>query len=247
MARWTRAISWLPPDARRVLDDGAAFGFTTVRVDRALRRHSPSPLVVGMEYDPAYVGQARHGHPRLRLVRGSAADLPFADGAFDAVLLLDVLEHLVAEPPTIAEARRVLRPGGTLILSVPYRGPLARADSLNLYSALRERLPFLLPLDATERGFPRHRHYSVADLRALLGPGFRIDRVARTGLGLAEPINLLLLLLCRGLLRSHAAYSLLRFIYYTAYLAEDSIPAGRWCYHLMLRARRLPASAAATP
>jgi SAM-dependent methyltransferase len=245
MARWARAIAWLPPDARRVLDDGAAFGFTTVRVDRALRRRSPAGLAVGMEYDPTYVAQARDGQPRLRLVRGSAAGLPFADGAFDAVLLLDVLEHLPAEAPAIAEAWRALRPGGTLILSVPYRGPLAWADSLNLYGALRERLPFLLPLDATERGFPCHRHYSVADLRAHLRPRFRIERVARTGLGLAEPINLLLLLLCRGLLRSHAAYGLLRFVYYTAYLAEDVIPAGRWGYHLMIRARRLPVSAPA--
>ena len=241
MARWTRAISWLPADARRVLDDGAAFGFTTVRLERALhaRPAGRPPLVVGLEYDAGYVGQARRTHRRLRFVRASARELPFADGCFDAVLLLYVLEHLPTERPALVDAWRVLRPSGTLLLSVPYRGPLIWADSLNLYSTLRDRLPFLLPLDATERGFPRHRHYSVTDLRGLLAGRFQIDRVARTGLGLAEPINLLLLLLCRGLLRSDAAYRVLRYVYYTAYLAEDLVPAGRWGYHLLVRARRL--------
>ena len=242
MARWTRAISWLPADAGRVLDDGAAFGFTTVRLERALRarRGGRRALAVGLEYDAGYVGQARRASPRLALVRGSAEALPFTDGCLDAILLLDVLEHLPAEGPALAEAWRVLSPGGTLLLSVPYLGPAARADSLNLYSALRDRFPFLLPLDPTEQGFPRHRHYSIADLRCLFADRFRVDRVARTGLGLAEPINLLVLLLCRGLLRSDAAYRVLRYLYYTAYLAEDLLSAGRWGYHLLVRARRLP-------
>ena len=242
MARWTRAISWLPTDARRILDDGAAFGFTTRRVERAPRRRGAvsgrNRFVVGLEYDAAYVTRARRDNPGLPFVRGGAAALPFRDGAFDVVLLLDVLEHLPSEAPALDETWRVLAPGGTLILSVPYRGPLAGADSLNLYAALRKWLP-LLPLDATEQGYPRHRHYSLSELRAHFGGRFRIDRLARTGLGLAEPINLLLLLLCRGLLRSEAAYRVLRWVYFTAYLLEDAVPAGRWGYHLMVRARKL--------
>ena len=243
MARWTRAIAWLPPDSRRVLDDGAAFGFGTARVERAVRRRpadgTTRSLVVGLEYDAEYVSQARRSFPFLSVVRGSASALPFAASAFDVVLLLDVLEHLPSEAPALAEAWRVLRSGGTLILSVPYRGPLAWADSLNLYIALRERLPAMLPLDPTEQGFPRHRHYSVRELCALVGGRFAVERVARTGLGLAEPLNLLLLLLCRGLLRSEAAYRVLRYIYFSAYLAEDLLLTGRWGYNLMVRARRI--------
>jgi len=243
MARWTRAVAWLPADARRILDDGAAFGFTTRRVERAQRRRGAEPgrnrFVVGLEPDAAYVARARRDSRGLPIVRGGAAALPFRDGAFDVVLLLDVLEHLPSEGPALEEVWRVLAPHGTLILSVPYRGPLAGADSLNLYAALRERLPRLLPLDATEQGHPCHRHYTIAQLRTHFGSHFRIDRVARTGLGLAEPINLLLLLLCRGLLRSDAAYRVLRWVYFTAYLIEDTLPAGRWGYHLMVRARKL--------
>lgn len=239
MARWTRAIGWLDPGTRRVLDDGAAFGYTTTRVERSLRLRGGRPVVVGVEYDPGYVVKARADHPGLRIVRASAASLPFPDGAFDVVLLLDVLEHLPEERPALDEACRVLTEGGQLLLSVPYRGPLASADSLNLYSAIQRRIPGLLPLDPTERGHPRHRHYSLADLNAYFGGRFRIERVARTGLGVAEPINLALLLLCRGLLHCDAAYRVLRYVYYTAYLAEDLIPAGRYGYHLMVSARRL--------
>ncbi len=243
MARWTRAISWLPTDTRRVLDDGSAFGFATVRVHRALQSgRGQAPLVVGLEYDARYVNRARRSYPWLEFVRGKAEELPFSAGAFDAVLLLDVLEHLPSEEPALAEVWRVLRPGGALLTSVPYLGPLAWADSLNVYGDLRRRLPFLLPLDATEQGCPRHRHYSVADLDILLSGRFQIERVARTGLGLAEPINLALLLLCRGLLRSGHAYNALRYLYYAVHLAEDLVPAGRWGYNLTVRARRLDAA-----
>ena len=46
--------------------------------------------------------------------------LPEADGSFDLVLLMDVLEHLPQPVPVIEELRRVLRPGGRLIISVPF-------------------------------------------------------------------------------------------------------------------------------
>ncbi len=50
----------------------------------------------------------------------AAAELPFADGAFDVVVLSDVLEHLVSPRDAIASIARVLRPGGTLIGNTPY-------------------------------------------------------------------------------------------------------------------------------
>ena len=47
--------------------------------------------------------------------------LPFAAASFDAVVLSEVVEHLEDIDSALAEARRVLRPGGRLLVSVPYR------------------------------------------------------------------------------------------------------------------------------
>ena len=52
-------------------------------------------------------------------VCGSALALPFEDGAFDAVAAFDVIEHCEPEATALAEVRRVLRPGGRFVMSVP--------------------------------------------------------------------------------------------------------------------------------
>ncbi len=49
----------------------------------------------------------------------AAEKLPFQDNEFDKVLCLDTLEHVDDEVKTISEIRRVLRPNGLLVLSVP--------------------------------------------------------------------------------------------------------------------------------
>ncbi len=50
---------------------------------------------------------------------GDALSLPFADGEFDRVVAAEVLEHVPADIQAIAELARVLRPGGTMAVSVP--------------------------------------------------------------------------------------------------------------------------------
>ena len=51
--------------------------------------------------------------------QGDALQLPFADGEFDRVVAAEVLEHIPADIQAIEELVRVLRPGGTLAVSVP--------------------------------------------------------------------------------------------------------------------------------
>ncbi|MFN8559703.1 MAG: methyltransferase domain-containing protein [Dehalococcoidia bacterium] len=46
-------------------------------------------------------------------------ELPFAERVFDAVLALDVIEHVEDDVALLREARRVLRPGGIVVLTVP--------------------------------------------------------------------------------------------------------------------------------
>jgi ubiquinone/menaquinone biosynthesis C-methylase UbiE len=54
-------------------------------------------------------------------VRADATSLPFADATFESVALLYVLYHLDKPTMALAEARRVLRPGGLLAVAVPSR------------------------------------------------------------------------------------------------------------------------------
>lgn len=56
-------------------------------------------------------------------VRSDALRLPFADGAFDRVIAAEVLEHIPEDTCAMAELTRVLRPGGTMAVTVPRCGP----------------------------------------------------------------------------------------------------------------------------
>ena len=60
---------------------------------------------------------------RAGAVRGDALRLPFPDGAFDRVIASEVLEHIPDDAAAMGELARVLRPGGTLAVTVPRFGP----------------------------------------------------------------------------------------------------------------------------
>jgi SAM-dependent methyltransferase len=56
-------------------------------------------------------------------LRGDGTALPFADGAFDAIVVAEVLEHVWNDYDALSEVRRVLKPGGTLAVTVPRYWP----------------------------------------------------------------------------------------------------------------------------
>lgn len=235
MARWTRAVAALPFRAGRVLDLGCAFGFAT----RMLERRGYD--AVGVDGSPTYIARAQRASAQGTYLLADAAHIPLPDADFDGILFLDVLEHLPDEGAAIREIARLLKPGGTLVLSVPHRGLLSEVDSLNLYAAcVRATHRGLFPPEIAATGV--HRYYSVAQIRALLGDAFEVHRVTRTGLGLAELVNLPLLLLFRWLLPLDALYQIAAFAYYTVYLVEDMLPLGPLGYHLQVVATRRPSS-----
>lgn len=114
---------------------------------------------------------------------------PFPDASLDAVVLLDQLALTVKEEEALAEAARVLRPGGLLLLRVPAEGRLAWLDGFNVYRYVQE----------TSRRGKRHpavagvgwrRHYPRPDLIGLLQPHFRVREFAPTGVGLEDAVRL---------------------------------------------------------
>lgn len=64
--------------------------------------------------------QARHrDQPNLSFLALDASQLPFRDGCLDTMLFLEILEHMSDDGAALEEVRRILRPGGRLVLSVP--------------------------------------------------------------------------------------------------------------------------------
>lgn len=232
MARWTRAIQALPFKQGRVLDVGCAFGFATRRLAR--RGYE----VVGVDASAGYIARARRVHPQGVYLLALAEAVPLPAQDFDGVLFLDVLEHVKDERAALAEIARLLKPGATLIVSVPHRGLLWWIDALNLYQRLVKWTHYGLPPPEIGLDAP-HRHYSRAQLQEMLGPRFKIERVMRTGLGLAELVNLPLLVLCRYLLRWEWLYQIAQYAYFTVYLLEDVVPLGPLGYHMMVVATRM--------
>jgi SAM-dependent methyltransferase len=234
LGRWGRARRWLPDDALRVLDVGCSFAYGSAAI---LAGGPAGRAVVGVEPDPAHVSMAHQRFPWITVLAGEAKALPVADAVADAVTLLDVLEHVDRGEAAIEEARRVIRAGGTLIVSVPHRGLLWRLDALNVYSAARRRWSGLAPLAApTESGGHEHRHYSARELQEVLHPHFIVDRVTRTGFGLQEIVHVLLLILSAAL-RQRRLTRALRPLHLCVYVLDDLLPLGRFGYHLTVRAR----------
>jgi SAM-dependent methyltransferase len=77
--------------------------------------------ITALDFSPLALQFARDhlGDLPVSLLRGDAIHLPFADGSFDIVTMLDVLEHVEDDGAATREIHRVLRPGGAFILSVP--------------------------------------------------------------------------------------------------------------------------------
>ncbi|KQY64044.1 class I SAM-dependent methyltransferase [Nocardioides sp. Root140] len=95
----------------RALDVGAGSGGNTA-VLRDLGWDA-----IGLEYSPAAASLS--ASRALKVVRGDARALPFPDESFDLVISTDAWEHIDDDAAVAAEAFRVLRPGGRLLVAVP--------------------------------------------------------------------------------------------------------------------------------
>lgn len=100
---------------KRVLDAGCGEGYGTAMLAETAAE------ATGVDLDAAVVGRARARYPAARFEPADLRALPFPDGSFEAVVSLQVIEHLPSPQEFIRGCARVLSPGGVLVLSTPNR------------------------------------------------------------------------------------------------------------------------------
>lgn len=109
-----KTAAWLNRHATgKVIDIGCGNDWIKTRL-------SPSIDYISVDY-PETTSLGYSGNPDIY---ANAEYLPFSDGSVDAILLLDVLEHIENADRAVAESARVLRPGGRCLIHVPFMYPL---------------------------------------------------------------------------------------------------------------------------
>ena len=183
----------------RLLDVACGPGFVAgVAVSRGAE-------VIGLDFSPAMIAQARRAHPPVQFREGDAEALPFEDVSFDAVIMNFGLLHLARPDTAIAEARRVLRPGGRYAFTVWAAPEHAVGFGMVLKAVetfgrtgvgLPEGPPFFRFSDATEcRRVIEHAGFEAIAVRTLpltwtlASPDAVFDAVTRGGVRTAAVLR----------------------------------------------------------
>lgn len=106
-------------------------------LQKALMKKYPKSLVCGIDYNLNVKNIP--GRKNLNLVIGDARYLPFSESCFDAIFMLDVLEHIPNLKPVFSELYRVLKPGGIIIISVPTETGIYKLGRLILKGTIDEK------------------------------------------------------------------------------------------------------------
>jgi SAM-dependent methyltransferase len=103
----------------RAVDVGCGEGTWTAMAAAGAKRAGIDITILGLDWSVAALNQAR-GHG-LEVMRGSVEHpgLPLGSASVDVIIISELIEHLVDTDTVLSEARRVLVPGGSLLLSTP--------------------------------------------------------------------------------------------------------------------------------
>lgn len=155
-----RYAAYLPKDAP-ILEAGSGLGAVVITL------RNLGYKVFGLDYAENALHAARAYDPTLPLLAGDVHTLPFANDSLGAYLSFGVLEHFEhGMGPALTEARRVLRPHGILVLTIPYPNIVNRAV------AWRRRLRNASPL--TDEDFYESTYTRKALVEAVQAAGFSV-------------------------------------------------------------------------
>jgi SAM-dependent methyltransferase len=98
-----------------ILEIGCSSGFML----RLLRKQFPNALTIGSDYVIGALLRLAREIPDLPLLQFDLTTCPLPDDHLDAVILLNVLEHIPDDAAAIAQVFRILRPGGIAVIEVP--------------------------------------------------------------------------------------------------------------------------------
>ena len=100
---------------QRILDAGCGNGVET-------GSYAGQHEVHGVDYQDEYVAYCRKTYPQAQYRIGNLESLDYPDASFDTVVMNQVIEHLENPERVLAELKRILRPGGLLLVATPNYG-----------------------------------------------------------------------------------------------------------------------------
>lgn len=103
--------------SKRILDAGCGVPYGAA----FLARSAAQVFALDNAHEPLCEGRREYAAGNVYYLQGDCANLPLADGSVDVVVAFEVIEHLENWRGLLAEARRVLAPGGQLVVSTPNR------------------------------------------------------------------------------------------------------------------------------
>lgn len=121
--------------AVHAVDAGCGEGYGLALLAEAVRAAAPGARdarVTGIELDPAVAAHARQRYgtdPAIAVLEAELGAIPLEPGSADLIVLLQVIEHLHDVDGTLAELARLVRPGGTLVISTPNRRTFSPGDA----------------------------------------------------------------------------------------------------------------------
>lgn len=174
-------MACLRDNNQRILDIGCGSGAYLEPLSKFASK------VVGIDICEDYLEEARQNFWRknVSLALMSAEKLAFKEGSFDAVILIETLEHISDDEKAIKEIYRVLKLGGQLIITAPNKFFPVETHGLRIVSkqiSFPITLPFLFsPLYPTRlrKVIANARTYSSSDVcKMLTQNGFNVERKA---------------------------------------------------------------------